>query len=195
MNEYVHTDTAEDLVLTLELACEFLAKTRTDDRYWKWFIYSLHSAVQSTAALSLESGNCLLVQKSGVMQRMLAAHEIGSDPVEPHMDNFSRLIEKVFIKHNLRGNTDPICDNGHIASLQSLNELRDEFVHFNVKSWAIETQFILQCTCKAIDFIHHYACSTPAIIWHEELHQQRADIAIDALKTELERLYVSIQPV
>ena len=190
MNEYMHTDTAEDLISTLELSCEFLTKSCLDDRYWKWFIYSVHAAVQSTAALSLAGGNGFLVQKPSVMKRMLEAHANDGEPVAPHMDNFSRLIEKTLIKQNLWCHAEPILDTGHIKALQTLDELLDEFTHFNVKSWAIEKLHILECTNKAIDFVHHYVCVTYAIIWHEESYQKRVVLAIGTLKSELEKLCI-----
>lgn len=190
MNEYFRTDTAEDLVATLELACEFLGKSYSDERYWKWFITSIHSVAQSTAALALEGGNGFLVQKPGVMQRMLEAHANGTAPVAPHMDNFIRLIEKTLLKQNLRGSAEPLQDNGHIKSLQSLDELRDGFAHFNVKSWSIETLLILASASKALNFVEHYVCATPAILWHDEQHQGRPAVAIGSLKTELGKLCV-----
>ena len=54
---YIQTDTSEDLASTLELTAAFLIQARGDDRYWKWVIYGLHSAVQSVAALALDHGN------------------------------------------------------------------------------------------------------------------------------------------
>jgi hypothetical protein len=188
MKEYLRTDTAEDLASSLELSREFLSKGSTDDRYWKWFISSVHSAAQSTAALSLEGGNGFLVQKQGVMQRMLNAHATDSPPVEPHMENFIRLIGKALIQQNLRGYAEPICDDGHVKALQSLDDLRDGFTHFNVKSWSIERLLILESAAKAIDFMHHYVCATPAILWHEESQHQRAIQAINTLKVELKAL-------
>ena len=186
MNEYVRTDTTEDLLATLELSREFLAKAYSDDRYWKWFIYSIHSAAQSTAALALENGNGFLVQKPGVMLSMLEAYENGAPPVSPHMDNFSRLIERAFIKQNLRCSAEPLQDNGHTKALESLDELRDGFAHFNVKSWSIEILLILECASKVLGFVHHYACTTPAILWNDKQDQQRAALAIGSLKSELE---------
>ena len=182
MDEYIRTDTSEDLAATLELAVEFILRSAHDQRYWKWFIAAIHSAAQNTAALTLDGGNGFLAQKPRVMQRMLEAHAKGTEPVEPHMDNFSRLIEKCQLKENLRGNALPLNDCGHIKALRSLDELRDGFAHFNLKTWSIETLHVLDCTAKSLVFIEHYACNTPAILWHEEQHQLRVMSAIESLK-------------
>lgn len=183
MNEYLRTDTAEDLVATLELATVFLLQSRTDERYCKWFIQALHSAVQSTAALALENGNGFLVQKPGTAQRMLEAHAKDIGAVEPNMDNFDRLIKKSLDKANVRGSAVPLEDHGHCVGLASLNKLRDGFVHFNVKSWSIEFALILDLARFSSSYIEHYTVLTSAILWHEESHQQRAYIAVEHLKT------------
>lgn len=187
-NQYVRTNTAEDLVSTLELSFEFLLKSCNDGRYWKWFIYSIHSAAQSVSALSIDGGNGFLVQKPGVMQRMIAAFENDTPRVSPHMDNFSRLIEKALVKQNLRHDAEPLQDKGHTQALHSLDELRDEFMHFNVKSWSIEISLILDISSKTLDFIRHYACATPAILWHNDEHQRRAKLAITSLEDKLKSL-------
>jgi hypothetical protein len=188
MTEYLRTDTADDLVSTLEVAVEFLARARADDRYWKWLVLAIHAAAQSTSALALEGGSGFLVQKPSVMKRMLAAHESPSEPVEPHMDNFLRLIEKSLVKGNLRSNAEPLLDEGHLQSLRSLDELRDGLVHFNVKSWSIEKLLIVECASRALAFVLHYAYKTPAILWHDESHRNRIFHATGTLIHELKEL-------
>lgn len=178
MQHYVRTDTAHDLVSTLELAHVFLQGALEDDRYWKWTIFAFHSAAQSTAALALENGNGFLVQKPKTMEMMLQSHAIGGAAVQPFMDNFERLISKSLNRSNLRAEAVPLEERGHVAALNSLDELRDEFAHFNVKSWSIERAHILECLRVALEYVRHYTCLTPAILWHEQLLQPRAETAI-----------------
>lgn len=178
MNHYFRTDTTQDLVETLELAHEFLKQCEDDGRYWKWFIHAMHSATQSTAFLALENGNGFLVQKPRVAQDMLRAHTNNSSPVSPHMDNFIKLIRKSLDKLNLRGSAVPLEDDGHTAALESLDELRDEFTHFNVKSWSVEIMFILDLSSIAASYIEHYTVRTPAILWRDEAHQNIAATAV-----------------
>ncbi len=185
MSDYVRTDTAEDLVSTLEAALEFLQKAQTDTRYWKWFIHAMHSATQSTAALVLDLGNGFLVQKPGVMKRMLDAHEHNGPSVLPHMDNFSRLIEKALLKENLRWDAKPLIDSGHTQALQSLDHLRDGFAHFNVKSWSIGKLHVAESAQLAVEFIIHYICVDPAILWYKETYRKRAVAAVNKLNIEL----------
>jgi hypothetical protein len=155
MQDYIRTDTAQDLVTTLELAQTFLERSFEDDRYWKWAILSFHSAAQSTAALALESGDGFLVQTPGTMQRMLEAHRTEAPAVAPFMDNFERLIAKSLRKEHLRAAASPLKEKGHVLALNSLDELRDEFIHFNVKSWSIERAHILACLGSALQYVGH----------------------------------------
>ncbi|MFZ2307237.1 MAG: hypothetical protein WAW73_09675 [Rhodoferax sp.] len=189
MEYYIRTDTSNDLVSTLELALEFLVKASTDDRYWKWVVYAFHSAVQSTAALALEGGNGFLVQKPDTMRRMLAAPASPSGPVEPHMDNFGRLINKTITQANLYPGAIALQDSDLVRVLESLDELRDEFVHFNVKSWSIERAHLFRCLIGALEYIHHYICVTPAFLWHEDAIQLRARSATLNLRDRLGQLY------
>lgn len=178
MQDYVRTDTAHDLVSTLELAPVFLQRAFEDDRYWKWTIFAFHSAAQSTAALALENGNRFLVQKPKTMERMLQAHAAGGPAVARFMDNFERLISKSLDRANLRAEAVPLEDHGHVAALNSLDELRDEFAHFNVKSWSIERAHILEYLRLALEYVRHYTCLMHAVLWHEELLQPRAEAAL-----------------
>lgn len=182
MSDFFRTDTAQDLVETLELAHEFLNQCDDDGRYWKWFIHAMHSAAQSTASLALENGNGFLVQKPGVAQSMLKAHTNNSSPVSPHMDNFLKLIRKSLDKVNLRGSAVPLKDTGHIAALDSLDELRDGFAHFNVKSWSIEIMLILERASMAATYIEHYTTGTAAILWRDEEQQKSAATSVGKLQ-------------
>lgn len=188
MSDYLRTDTAEDTAASLEVAVEFLDHAASDDRYWKWFIHAIHSSVQNTLALALDGGNGFLVQKPGVMKRMLKAHATGGAPVEPNMDNFLRLFDKALRPENLRAGAIPLTDNGHSEALRSLNDLRDGFAHFNVKSWSIEKLLIAERSRKVLDIVDHYVNKAPSIFWHEDSHHQRVSAATQTLISKLARL-------
>lgn len=99
-----------------------------------------------------------------------------------------KLPAKSLRKENLRAAASPLKERGHVVALNSLDELRDEFAHFNVKSWSIERAHILKCLGFALEYVRHYTCLTPAILWHDAALQQRAQAAIAALGCLLRRV-------
>lgn len=182
-SEYVRTDTAEDAVSSLELAADFLERAAVDDRYWKWFVVALHAGIQSMFALTLKAGNGFLVQKPGVMRAMLAAHKSGEDAPLLYMDNFLNLYKKVQRTENLRSTdclpveSSPARDHAH----KSLDDLRDNFLHFNTKSWSIERELILESARGCTEVAEFILSRSRAIFWHEEHHHQRAILGLQSL--------------
>jgi hypothetical protein len=183
MSKYFRTDTSLDLIETLELTSEFLNQSEADERYWKWYINALHSAVQSTASLAIENGNGFLVQKPKIATQMMKADTKTFNSVSPCMDTFINLVRKSLDKSNLRDSAVPLEVDSCIAALTSMNELRNEFTHFNVKSWSIEFMLILEKSAVAANYIEHFTVRTPAILWHDEEHQQRAAISVEKLRS------------
>lgn len=122
---------------------------------------------------------------------MLGAYQAGAPAVDPFMDNFGRLISKSLNRGNLRAAAVPLDDAGHVAGLNSLDELRDGFAHFNVKTWAIERAHILECLRHTLEYVRHYTCLTPAILWHEATLQPRAQAAIAVLRRLLPSRHAS----
>lgn len=59
-DDYVRTDTIDDATSSFELAADFLMIAKCDDRYWKWFVISLHAGLQGTFALALDGAMAIL---------------------------------------------------------------------------------------------------------------------------------------
>jgi hypothetical protein len=178
---YWRIDTELDTVTSLEAARDFFVRTQSDASYWKWYIIALHSCIQGAFALALENGNGFLVQKPGVTAAILAAHETGAPIPAQHMDNFSRLYEKVKKAENLRSGVAPFNPTTiHDQAINSLDSLRDDLIHFNTKSCSIPVSLItnssLHC-CEVLDF----HLNSGGILWHNELHLPRALLALSSL--------------
>lgn len=184
---YFRTDTADDTIASLELASDFLRAAESDERYWKWFVIACHAGVQGVFALVLERGNGLLVQKPGVMKRTLQAFSGGTAIPDPHMDNFIRLYQKVQSRQNLRSSSvNPVLPTPEgDAAITSLNELRDEFLHFNVKGWSVELELIRNCAKQCIRIASFLVGQSQAILWHEAQHEDRAKSALALLEEQL----------
>ena len=185
--DFVRTDTAEDAVSSFELASVFLCSAKSDERYWKWFVIACHAGVQGAFALVLERGEGLLVQKPGVMQRTLEAAASGAFPPQPHMDNFLRLYQKVQLRANFRSlDVQPIIASPERDSaLSSLDQLRDEFLHFNVKSWSIEVALIRRATGECVSMVQFLINQPSSVVWHEVSHEHRIKSALALLHGQL----------
>lgn len=186
-DHFIRTDTAEDAVSSFELASIFLLQAQSDLRYWKWFILACHAGVQGTFALALEGGNGLLVQKAGVMQKTLAAFASHVTPPLPHMDNFTRLYKKVQVGEHLRSSdVRPVSATTESdAAISNLDELRDEYMHFNVKGWSIDLAVIRTSALECINVAAFLINQPGAVLWHEANHEHRAKAALSSLQAQL----------
>jgi hypothetical protein len=165
---YLRLDTEHDAAYSLVAAAEFLTRADTASFYWKWFVLALHSAVQSSLALSLTNTDTVLVQKPGVSRKMLAAFD-GKGPFpDPYMDNFLSLYAKAQKAENLpQGSIALPANSEQERAMASLDELRDEFVHFNSKSWSIEYALLVECPLSCCAVLGHLLTVSGAIRWHK----------------------------
>lgn len=186
--EYWRTDTEHDAAYSLGAASDFLTLVDAKPHYWRWFMLAVHAGVQGCLALALMNGNLFYVQKPGVTKRMLAAHQSESEGLDfpnPHMDNFLRLYEKAKQAQYLpRGATPLPSDDRHERALNSLNEMRDEFVHFNSKSWSVEIAHMTGVAAVACEVIE-YVFGSGALLWHTDEFEQEAVRALQSLKEAL----------
>lgn len=189
-SEYFRTDTEHDAVFSLVAASDFLAIADKKPHYWRWVVLAVHSAVQGSLALALTNGNIFHVQKPGVASRMLAALKSkgqGLNFPDPHMDNFLRLYAKAKQVDFLRSGATPLpTDERHERALVSLDEMRDEFTHFNSKSWSIEIAHIAETAAVACEVIEHVFKSR-SVLWHSDELEAEASRALGALKAALPR--------
>ncbi|MBF7728756.1 hypothetical protein [Pseudomonas sp. N040] len=187
-SEYFRTDTEHDAAFSLVAASDFLALADKKPHYWRWVVLAVHSAVQGSLALALTNGNILHVQKPSVLSRLLAALESKGQNLNfpnPHMDNFLRLYAKAKQVDFLRSGATPLpADERHERALMSLDEMRDEFAHFNSKSWSIEIAHIAETVAVACEVIEHVFRSGAAL-WHSDELEAEASRALESLKAAL----------
>jgi hypothetical protein len=187
-DEYIRTDTEEEATASFELAKDFLILAKNDDRYWKWFILALHSGIQNCLSLMLENGNGILVQKPGVTKRILEGLEKGSYQHEQHMDNFLRLFEKVKNQENLRFtlSTALSVTDEETEAVKWLDNFRDDFIHFNVKSWYIEKSRVICQSTIVARVASRLINDCNSILWHSDKNPSRIQSAISALEQQIQ---------
>lgn len=185
---YLRTDSLEDAISSFELALLFHDQAQSDERYWKWFVVAMHCGVQGCFTLALANSHGLLVQKPGVAARMLAAIEARTEIPSPHMDNFLRLYAKLQSEGNF-SSTDAVPvprASEQEEGLKSLDELRDEFLHFNTKSWSIEFALIEIAARAAVEVAQFLLFESNVIQIHDDDAIQRAELAIKGLAQRLQ---------
>lgn len=185
--DYLRTDSLDDALSSFELASLFFDQAQSDNRYWKWFVIAMHSGVQGCFALALAKSHGLLVQKPGVAAKMLAAIEARTEIPSPHMDNFLRLYSKLQSEGIFKSTEDlPVQrSREQEEGLKSLDELRDEFLHFNTKSWSIELALIETAARAAIGVAQSLLLKNSVIQIYDDDAIQRAELAIKGLAQRL----------
>jgi len=102
------------------------------------------------------------------------------------MDNFLALYRKAGDRANLPAGSIPVPDiETHHKAMASLDELRDGFIHFNSKSWAIEKSLIIETSTTCCVVLRHLHTTGGAIRWHDEECAATAGDALGALELAL----------
>ena len=194
--EYLRTDHWVDAVSSLEAAHEFAGPVAADERFWKWLLIAMHSAVQGFMALALEHGNSLLLMRDEIRDKWLKAHEKGAPYPEERMDFFVALYEKV--------KSDAVCryvhskkfvpGPSHDYSMNKLNELRNDFIHFFPKSWSIQLAGLPKICADCLEVAHFLGWESMTILWHDASLSERGLRASGQLRASLEGLNAIYNP-
>jgi hypothetical protein len=187
---YLRTNLWIDAVTSLESAQDFCARVTVDELRWKWILMAVHSAVQGFMALALEQGNALLVMRDRVAEKWLEAHTRGAQYPAEQMDFFLNLYEKVKtdVVARYADSKKFVPGASHDASMKQLNELRNGFVHFMPKVWAIEVAGLPAICLDCLDLVRFLAWESGTILWHDEALSRRARMALTVLHAELTAL-------
>lgn len=188
--EYLRTDHWQDAVASLEAAQEFCARVAIDKYQWKWLLIATHSCVQGFMTIALDHGNGLLVMRDDIRKKWLKAlDEDRQFPIEK-MDYFLSLYEKVKSDAvcGYVGSKKFIAKESHDYSMEKLNELRNDFIHFCPKGWSIELIGLPSVVLKCIEVANFLAFHSFNTIWHDCELRSRAERAFKFLFAELQAL-------
>ncbi|MBT2748999.1 MULTISPECIES: hypothetical protein [unclassified Lysobacter] len=179
-------DTETDATSSIELAAEFFEASKSDDRYWKWYVIALHSGMQGLFCMALDNGNELLVQKSSTAQKMISALDSGTPYPPPYMDNFVNLYTKLLSVRNLRAGAKALPSEGdHKAAIESFDQTRNDLVHFNTKSWSVSRNHRLKEALIFCGISAYVRNESGSILWHDEHLQDRTNAAWNLLEIRL----------
>ncbi len=168
MDNYYRTGIFEDAIASLSRCQEEVDRLRDDPHALKWVLLSLHSAVQGFMCLVLDQGNCLLLMKPEDAKAWMEAHDQNKPyPKNSRMDTFLNLYKKVKKTEAMMGTigAEPFEPNGHDAYMKSLNNLRNNFIHFTLSGWSIEVSGLDELIGKMMDIVEF--CSSSVLFpWH-----------------------------
>jgi hypothetical protein len=172
----LRTDEHDDAVRSLEWTAELSGRVATDQYVWKWILVALHNAAQGFMVLALWDGNGLRALRNNIAARWLKAHRSGAPyPVEK-LDDFLNLYAKVKARRGAKPAFRP--GQTHDESLCRLNALRNDFIHFTPKGWALELGLLPPSCLDTLDLIEFLGWKSNQILWHKPTHVRRGKSAV-----------------
>lgn len=193
---WLRTDEMEEAVTGLEALSEWSARISNKTDYWKWVVLALHNTTQGFMVLALRGSDGLRPLKDHIAAAWLTAYrEGGKFPVE-ELDSFLNLYKKVksndmlYFVHSK--NFVPMGTQGR--SVKRLNALRNDFVHFLPRSWALEVSGLPQIALDCLVLVEFLGFKCGNVIWFDEALRNRAEAALAQARfnfSQLSELYAA----
>lgn len=178
---YFRTNHFDEAVSAIEAVADFSASVVADPYRWKWVVVAVHGTVQAFMILALHRGNGLLAMPDKRRDEWLKKYRAGEPLPADRMDSFLNLYDKVKTEAAAGWvHSKPFAPGEtHDESMRKLNEIRNEFIHFMPKVWALELaglpSICLDCLAVA-RFLHGEGGN---ILWHKAEVRERAEEAFD----------------
>jgi len=189
MENWFETNETQEAVLSLQMMSEqldHLAKTG-NKHYWTWIIIGLHTALNGFMVLALRGTNDLNVLPEKCAKQWLTAYDSNSGKYpEKRLDSFLNLYNKIKSeKMNLYTNSKLFIPKAtQDSSVEKLNSLRNDFIHFIPKDWLIEPSYFIQIVYDCLDIISFLAFDCGNVMWQEEdLETQTRELVEKAKKS------------
>ena len=189
MENWFETNETQEAVLSLQMMSEqldHLAKTG-NKHYWTWIIIGLHTALNGFMVLALRGTNDLNVLPEKCAKQWLTAYDSNSGKYpEKRLDSFLNLYNKIKSeKMNLYTNSKLFIPKAtQDSSVEKLNSLRNDFIHFIPKVWLIEPSYFIQIVYDCLDIISFLAFDCGNVMWQEEdLETQTRELIEKAKKS------------
>lgn len=137
--------------------------------HWKYAIISMHNALQGYMCISLRNGNNFLTWKEKHLKKWMASFENGKKIPFPQLDFFMELFDKLFAdKYDLDRN-----------KISSLNNLRNNMIHFNTDFYSIQFKQAYDCCVEALQAIKLTKKLSKGIFFYEEEQNKSFNKAVE----------------
>ncbi len=185
---YLITDVFVETVSAFETLSDELQRISSDPYRWKWAILAMHSGLQGMMVLALQGSHGLHVLKPKDAKRWLDVHDKGGPyPSNLKLENFLSLYKK--IKGDLmimRVNSKKFKPKGtQENSINLLNQLRNEYVHFTPRVWVLELEGLPGKLLDCLDIAVFLAWQSGNVFWNESDLEKRIKEALSLSRSTL----------
>jgi len=198
MDKSVDIDEITDLLVSLEFCAFSLTQLHKSELAWKWVIISLHSALQGAMVCHL-SGRLLIGSKDKTTARKLrklyekyARNEPAElppyhQPMAPAKILFERMINSNERVEDTLGGVISVTKTQERA-FETLNELRNEFIHFDTKLYCIGIPFMKNATMGSLDILSAIIDDGHIFTQAKEYEAEKIRTAVANVKSILETI-------
>lgn len=193
---WLRTDEHEEAVSALEAVAEWSGRLETKIYYWKWVVLAMHNATQGFMVLALYGSDELLPLRNEIAKAWLKAYREGGAYPTEKLDPFLNLYEKIKSEAMVfHADSKKFTPSGsQDRSIEKLNSLRNDFIHFVPTSWSLEVSGLPKICLDCLDAVEFLGLESGNVRWYEDKHQARARAAVDAARLPLkaiEKAYAS----
>ena len=184
---YFRTNHFDEAVAAIEAVADFSASVVADPYRWKWVVVAVHATVQAFMVLALHRGNGLLAMPDKRRDDWLKKYRAGEPLPADRMDSFLNLYERV--KTDAAAgwvHSKPfVPSETHDESMRKLNEIRNEFIHFMPKVWALQLSGLPSVCLDCLAVARFLNGEGGNVLWHKAEQRERAEAAFDRAQRAL----------
>lgn len=191
---WLRIDERMEAVNSLEKTYQFLLEIHEDPYNWKWVIIALHNATQAFMVLALMGTASLNVVKD--REKWFEAIRLGNEyPKQQFLLNFLKLYNDIKLKDRMMQNIYSksfLCSEEIDGSMEKINELRNNFIHFIPCNWSIEIALFPEVCRQVLSVVEFLILESGNVRFYDNDEFEKANLAelITKIKSVLEELEI-----
>ena len=200
MDKSVDIDEITDILVSLEFCTFSLNQIRKSELAWKWVIISLHSALQGAMVCHLSGRLLIGFQEEKTAKKSLERFEkyARNEPAElpPYHEPmaspkvlFERMINPDKRVEDTPGGVISVTE-AQARAFETLNDLRNDFIHFDPKLSCIGIPFMKNATKRSLDILSAIIDDGYIFTQAEEYEEEKMRTEVTNIKSILETIEV-----